>query len=122
WMLGRRALANHTFGDWLVPAGTTVITSPYVIQRDTRWHPEPRRFDPDRFAPARRTNWSAFVYFPFGGGPKQCLGDEFAPFEAVLLLASVGRRWRLRAVDGRPVRPAVLATLKPAGGLRLRLE
>jgi cytochrome P450 len=122
WMLGRRALADHSFGRFVVPVGTTVVTSPYVIHRDARWHPDPRRFDPDRFAPERRAAWEAFAYFPFGGGPKRCLGDEFAPFEALLLLASVGRRWRLRPVEGPWVRPAVKATLRPAGGLRLRLE
>jgi cytochrome P450 len=121
WMLGRRALADHAFEGFVAPAGTTVITSPYVIHRDSRWHPDPRRFDPDRFAPGRRAGLEAFAYFPFGAGPKQCLGDEFAPAEAVLLLAVVGRRWRLRPA-GEQIRPAVQATLKPRGGLRLRLE
>ncbi len=122
WMLGRRALADHPFGEFVAPAGTTVITSPYVIHRDSRWHPEPRRFDPERFTPERRMGWVPFTYFPFGGGPKQCLGDEFAPAEVVLLLAIVGRRWRLRAALGATVRPAVQATLKPSGGLRVQLE
>ena len=74
-----------------VPEGSSVVTSSYVIQRDPRFHPEPRRFDPDRFLPERRAGWHPFAYFPFGGGMKTCLGDEFAPFEAVLLLAAIGR-------------------------------
>jgi cytochrome P450 len=122
WMLSRRAIADHEVGGWAVPQGSTVITSSYVIQRDERFHPEPRMFDPDRFLPERRVAWHPFAYFPFGGGSKKCLGDEFAPFEAVLLLAAIGRNWRLRLVPDRPVRPAAKATFKPRGGMWFRLE
>ncbi|HXJ64229.1 MAG TPA: cytochrome P450 [Actinomycetota bacterium] len=122
WMLSRRAVEEHEFGGYPLPVGATVITSSYVIQRDPRFHPEPRRFDPDRFLPDRRAGWHPFAYFPFGGGSKMCLGDEFAPFEAVLLLAAIGRRWRLRPVPGRPIRPAPKATFKPRGGMWFVLE
>ena len=122
WLISRRAVQVHEFGGYEVPVGATVLTSAYVIQRDERFHPEPRRFDPERFLPERRAAWRPYAYFPFGGGSKACLGDEFAPFEAVLLLAAVGRRWRLRPVEGRPVRPAPKATFKPRDGMWFRLE
>ena len=99
-----------------------MITSAYVIQRDPRYHPDPRRFDPDRFLPDRRAGWHRFAYFPFGGGSKRCLGDEFAPFEAVLMLASLGRRWRFRPAPGRPVAPAPKATFKPRDGMWFVLD
>jgi cytochrome P450 len=122
WMLSRRAVADDEIGGYTIPQGSTVITSSYVIQRDPRFHPEPRRFDPDRFLPERRAGWHRFAYFPFGGGSKMCLGDEFAPFEAVLMLASLGRRWRFRPAPGHPVRPDPKATYKPRGGMYFVLE
>ncbi|HEY7283715.1 MAG TPA: cytochrome P450 [Actinomycetota bacterium] len=122
WLTSRRAVAEHEFDGYRVPVGATVITSSYVIHRDPRFHSEPRRFDPGRFLPERRAGWHPFAYFPFGGGSKRCLGDEFAPFEAVLFLAEIGRRWRLRPVPGHPVAPAPKATFRPRGGMWLRLE
>jgi cytochrome P450 len=122
WLISRRAVQAHEFAGYEVPVGATVLTSAYVIHRDERFHPEPRRFDPDRFLPARRAAWPPFAYFPFGGGSKACLGDAFAPFEAVLLMATIGRRWRLRPVENRPVRPAPKATFKPGDGMWFRLE
>jgi cytochrome P450 len=122
WLISRRAVQPHRFDGYDVPVGATVLTSPYVIHRDDRFHPEPRRFDPDRFLPERRAGRHPFAYFPFGGGSKRCLGDEFAPFEAVLLLASAGRRWRLRLVEDRPVLPAPKATFRPRDGMWFRLE
>ena len=122
WMLSRRAVADHEIDGYPIPEGSTVITSAYVIQRDPRYHPDPRRFDPDRFLPDRRAGWHRFAYFPFGGGSKRCLGDEFAPFEAVLMLASLGRRWRFRPAPGRPVAPAPKATFKPRDGMWFVLD
>lgn len=122
WTMARRATAAHEVGGYPVPVGSTVITSPYVIHRDARVHPDPRRFDPERFLPERRAGWHPFAYFPFGGGPKKCLGDEFAPFEATLLMATIGRTWRLRLEPGFRVEPAPKATLKPRYGMRMVLE
>jgi cytochrome P450 len=122
WMMARRAESDTEVGGFPVPTGTTVIVSPYVVHRDPRWHPEPRRFDPDRFLPERRAGWHPYAYFPFGGGPKMCLGDEFAWFEATLFLATVGRRWRLRLVPDHPVAPAPRATLQFRDGLRVTPE
>jgi cytochrome P450 len=122
WMMARRAIAEHEVNGYVIPIGATVITSPYVIHRDARVHADPRRFDPDRFDQERRKAWHPFAYFPFGGGPKQCLGDDFAPFEAVLLMALVGRRWRLRLAPGHRVEPAPKATLKLRDGLKVVLE
>jgi cytochrome P450 len=122
WMMARRAIAEHEVGGYVMPVGATAITSPYVIHRDPRVHQDPRRFDPDRFAPERRKDWHPFAYFPFGGGPKKCLGDDFAPFEAILLMALVGRRWRLQLQPGHRVAPAPKATLKFRHGLRMVVE
>jgi len=122
WMLARRAMEDVDIGGFAIPAGSTAITSAFVIHRDARCHPEPRRFDPDRFLPERRAGWHPFAYFPVGGGPKMCLGDEFAPFEAVLLMATIGSRWRLRLDPSHRVAPAPGATLQPRGGLHMIVE
>jgi cytochrome P450 len=122
WLISRRAAEDVELGGFRVPSGSTVVASPYVVHRDPRWHPEPRRFDPDRFLPERRAGWHRFAYFPFGGGTKKCLGDAFAPFEAVLLMAAIGRRWRLRPAPGHRVRPDPKATLKPRGGMPFVLQ
>jgi cytochrome P450 len=122
WMVARRAIAEHEADGYVIPVGSTVVTSAYVIHRDERFHPEPRRFDPERFTPGRAASRHPFAYFPFGGGPKMCLGDEFAVMEAMLLLATVGRRWRLRLAPGHVVEPLPKATLKPRHGLRVILE
>jgi cytochrome P450 len=122
WMLARRAVLDHEMGGYRVPIGSTVITSSYVIHRDVRVHADARRFEPERFEPERRRSWHPLAYFPFGGGPKMCLGDAFAPFEAVLLLAVIGRRWRLRPAPGHRVEPLPKATLKLRHGLQVVLE
>jgi len=122
WISGRRPVAEHEIGGYVIPVGSTVATSPWVIHRDARVHPAPERFDPDRFSPERRAGWHPFAYFPFGGGSRTCLGDEFAPLEALMLLATVGRRWRLRPVPGHEVRPAAKAILRPRGGLPVVLQ
>lgn len=122
WTLARRAVADHHVAGVTIPAGSTAITSPYVIHRGPRHHPDPRRFDPERFLSERRAGWHPFAYFPFGGGPKMCLGDEFAPFEAVLLMATIGRQWRLQLDPAHRVEPAPRATLQPRHGMRVILE
>jgi cytochrome P450 len=122
WLIARRAVTEHHVGGYRIPVGSAVITSPYVIHRDPHVHPEPLRFDPDRFAPERHSGWHPFAYFPFGGGPKRCVGDDFATFETLLLLATVGRGWRLNLAPDRRVEPAPKATLKPRDGLHMILE
>jgi cytochrome P450 len=93
--------------------------SPWVVHRDPRWWPSPGRFLPDRWADpqAGRTGW-----FPFGAGPRICVGERFAWAEALAVLGAVVRRWRLRPVPGRLPRPAARITLRPADGVWLRCE
>jgi cytochrome P450 len=122
WMIARRAISEHHMGGYRIPVGSAVITSPYVIHRHPGVHPEPLRFDPDRFAPERHSGWHPFAYFPFGGGQKRCVGDDFATFETLLLLATVGRGWKLKLAPDHHVEPAPKATLKPRDGLHMVLE
>jgi cytochrome P450 len=122
WAIGRRALADFDAGGYRIPARSIVLVSPYVTHRDGRWFPEPERFDPDRWLPERAAERPRFSYFPFGGGPRLCIGEPFAWMEGVLLLAAIGRRWRLRLVPGRPVATQAIITLRPRGGVPMTAE
>jgi enediyne biosynthesis protein E7 len=83
---------------------------------------DPETFDPERFTPERSAGRPHFAYIPFGGGPRQCIGNTFALTEAQLVLATVAQRYRLRGDPASPVKPHALITLRPQGVLRMRLE
>ena len=119
WLIGRRAIADYELGPYVVPARTILVMSPYVTQRDVRFYTDPERFDPDRWTPEFRATLPKFAYFPFGGGPRQCIGESFAWMELVLLVATIAQRWRLELVPGHPVVPEPLVTLRTKHGMRM---
>jgi cytochrome P450 len=94
-----------------------VTLSPFVTHRSPEVWPDPERYDPDRFTAERSEGRPRFAYFPFAGGPRQCIGSEFALTEATLALAMILRRYRLELVAGHRVEPQPLITLHPRGGL-----
>jgi cytochrome P450 len=119
WLIGRRALQDYPIGDYLVPARSIVITSPYVLQRDARYYGDPERFDPDRWTPAFRAALPPFAYFPFGGGPRRCIGEPFAWMELVLVVATLAQQWRLTLVPGHPVATQPVVTLRTKHGMKM---
>jgi len=121
WLLSRRVLDDFSIGGYKLPAGSLILMSPYVTQRDSRYFPEPDRFDPERWRPEVRQDRPPLSYFPFGVGSRRCIGEGMAILEGVLLLATFGRRWRLRLATKRLPKPLPLFTLKPSR-LRMRLE
>ena len=119
WVVTRRALAEDVLHGYTVPAGSVVLVSPYRVQRDPAVWPDPERFDPTRFlgtTPARGT------YLPFGAGPRLCIGRDFALVESALVLAVIARRFAVEPAPGPPPRVDALVTLRPRGGLPLRLR
>jgi cytochrome P450 len=121
-MMTRRAVRATTLGDYTVPAGTVIILSPYVTQRDARFFPDPGVFNPDRWAAPDASPHGKFAYFPFGGGPRQCLGEGFAWMEGLLLLATVAQQWQMRLVPGHPIVASPLVTLRLKYGLPMTLR
>jgi cytochrome P450 len=119
WGIGRMALKHYEAGGYTIEPGDIVLMSPYVVHRDPRWYPDPERFDPDRWTPEHRAARPKFAYFPFGGGARVCIGEHFAWMEGVLLLATLGQRWRLRLKPGHRVDYRALLTLRPKYGMRM---
>jgi cytochrome P450 len=122
WVLGRRALEDYEVGGYRVPAGSIVIMSQYVTHRDERYFPDPLRFDPERWTLEAKEARPQFSYFPFGGGPRRCIGEGFAWMEGVLIIATLAQSWRMRLVPGHPVELLPVVTLRPKHGMRMNLE
>jgi len=115
--ISRRAVAEDEIGGVRVPADSLVSISTYVTHRSPALWPDPDRFDPDRFTPERSAGRHRFAYIPFGGGPRICIGMNFALAEAQIILATLARSFRLTMVSGRPVRPVGMITLRAKGGI-----
>lgn len=122
WGLARRAVGDDVIGGYFVPKGSRLIISAYVTQRHPKLWEEPERFDPGRFSPERSKNRHRYAYFPFGGGPRQCIGRNFAMMEATLVLAMVTRTFKLSLLPGHPVETEPSLTLRPRFGLPMILE
>ena len=121
WMLGRRALRDVEIAGYRVPVGSLVLASPYIMHRDPRHFAEPLRFDPDRWDGLEGGRSRPLAYFPFGLGARRCIGEQFALTEAVIALATITRRWRLRPLSRAPVKVEPLLTLRPRGGLPMQI-
>jgi cytochrome P450 len=119
WIIGRRAVAPYTIGGFTAPARSIFVMSPYIIQRDARYYAAPERFDPDRWTPEFRAQLPKFAYFPFGGGPRQCIGESFAWMELILVVATLAQRWSLALVPGHPVVPQAVVTLRTKHGMQM---
>ncbi|HLY61431.1 MAG TPA: cytochrome P450 [Terriglobia bacterium] len=113
YVLGREALTNFKIGGFDIPARTQVLMSPWVIQRDPRFYADPERFNPDRWTDDFVRQLPRFAYFPFGGGPRQCIGNSFAMMEVELVLATIAQRFRLQFPAGEKMTPSPTFTLRP---------
>jgi cytochrome P450 len=120
--MSREPVHDDVICGMAVPKGSYVGINPWVIHRHRRLWSDPLRFDPDRFTPERSAGRPRFAYLPFGGGPRICIGAGFAMMEAILVLATLARKYRLRLVPGHPVEPRGLITLQPRYGMAMTVE
>lgn len=119
WGIGRRAIAECELGGYRIPAGSNIFILQWRTQRDARFFPDPERFGPERWRedPVRSGKIPRFAYFPFGGGPRVCVGASFAMMEATLLLAMIQQRYKLELVPNHRVEVLASVTLRPKHGI-----
>jgi cytochrome P450 len=122
WLIQRRLVQDRVMHGYRVPKGATLFMPTWVVHRDPELWPDPERFLPERWL-ADPGDRHRYAYFPFGGGPRQCIGNDFATVEATLVLATLLPRWRLApAPDKPPVVPLPLITLRPRFGVWLTVS
>ena len=122
WGVGRTVAEGFEVGGYPIPAGANVVMSQWVQHRDARFFPDPEKFDPGRWSTEASRKLPRFAYFPFGAGPRQCIGASFAMMEGVLLLATMAQRFQPRAVPGHPIDLLPSITLRPKGGVWMELK
>jgi cytochrome P450 len=121
WLLGREAVESCQVGGYDVPVGTTVYMSQWVIHRDPRFHNDPLSYRPERWLDGLARRLHRYAYFPFGGGPRICIGNTFAMMEATLLLATIASRYRLAVAPDAAIVPLPTMTLRPRYGVPVRI-
>ncbi len=121
WVTARAVETSYVYRGLSIPTGSLLLVPQIAIHRDPRFYPEPMLFDPDRFLPEIAADRPRYAYFPFGAGSRICIGENFAWMEAVLVLATVARNWRLRFPDAAPKELALSAqiSLRPKNGVVL---
>jgi cytochrome P450 len=118
----RDAMADDEIGGYHIPARSMVVLSSYVTHRHPEFWPDPEAFDPDRFLPERSAGRPRFAWYPFLGGPHQCIGQEFAIMEMVLAVAMIAQAFRFQLAPGARVEPRPMVTLRPRGGVPVVLQ
>ena len=133
WIIGRQATDACRAGDYNIPAGAVILMSQYIVHRDARWWERPDTFEPSRWietsphppisaSPQPLPQRPRYAYFPFGGGPRQCIGESFAWLEGILLIATLAQKWKFRLTLQAPIRLHATITLRPRDPLPMRIE
>jgi cytochrome P450 len=122
WGTARTSIEDHEIAGYAVPKGSGISFAQWTVHRDARWYEAPNEFRPERWDGDLLKRNPKFAYFPFGGGPRQCIGNTFALMETALTLATIAQQYRFRLVEGHPVVPLASITLRPRYGIRAVLE
>jgi cytochrome P450 len=121
WTLGRRATENLTYAGHALPTGTLLVASQWIVHRDARWFPDPADFRPSRWTAEFRAALPRYAYFPFGGGARSCVAENFAWMELVLIVATLAQRWRFTLTPAaQETQPQARITLHPDRPVPLR--
>lgn len=118
YVIGREAVEACELGGYRVPAGMTVLMSPWLMHRDARYFDQPEEFRPERWENDLLKRLPRIVYFPFGAGPRRCIGDAFAMMETVMVLATIAPHYRFTVAPGQDITPVPTFTLRPKDGIR----
>ncbi len=121
WILTRQAIKDCKVGEYSVPAGMDVLMSQFVVHRDARFFQDPEKFEPDRWTKEMRAKLPRFAYFPFGGGPRSCVGEPFAWMEGALIIARMAQKWNLSLAQKNKVEMLPRITLRPKNGIKMRV-
>jgi cytochrome P450 len=122
WGFSRQALADDQLGGFRLPRGWLAFVIPYVLHRLPAFWPDPEAFDPERFSPERSADRPKFAYIPFGAGPRQCIGNQFALIETQLIVATFAQAYRLQLTPRHNAEPWPLITLRPRHGMPMIIE
>jgi cytochrome P450 len=123
WTLARRVLKEDVLPSGLtLPVASEVLMTQFVCHRNPKYFPGPERFDPERFDPSVKKEWPQFAYFPFGAGPRYCIGESFARMEGVLVLATILQQLILKLTPGQDIVPEPLITLRPRNGILMQVN
>jgi cytochrome P450 len=122
WMIPRQAIADDVVAGYRIPARSTVLVSPYLTHRHAEFWDNPEAFDPERFDPVASRDRPRYAFFPFGGGPRRCMGTDMAMMETLLILTMVVQRYRLHLVSGHREEPECIIDMVPRHGVRASLH
>ena len=122
YLIARQAVADFPIGSYVIPKGAIVLMSPYLIHRDSRFHQQPEQYLPRMRAERPEAQQAGYTFFPFGGGPRACIGQHYAWLEGVLVMSSIARYWRFTLVPGHRVETEQLINLRPKYGLMMRVH
>jgi len=122
WVLRRLAVEAYPVGEYTLPAGSVILLNTWGMYHDARWFPDPWRFDPDRMTPEAIAARDRYTYVPFAAGPRECIGEQFAWMELILVIAALSQHWRLRLASGHTATPVAAVSLRPEGGMPMIAE
>jgi cytochrome P450 len=119
WAFSRTAIADVKVGEYTIPKGASVMVAPWTLGRDARWYAHPQVFDPERFTLENEAKTPRYAFVPFGGGPRVCIGNQFAMMEARLILATIAQHYQLSLKPGFVTEPIRAFTLRPSNGMKM---
>ena len=122
WIIGRQAITDYKVDKYVIPAGSIILMSQYVMHHNPRYFSDPDNFYPNRWTKETKLHLPRFSYFPFGGGIRGCVGEPFAWMEGILLIATICRQWKMHHDPSHKVELKPLITLRPKYGMRMKLE
>jgi cytochrome P450 len=122
FMVARTSVEKINLGGYEIPAGTTLLASQWVMHRDPRFYDEPEKFLPERWLDGLEGRLPAGAYFPFGDGPRRCIGQGFAMLETALVVAAIAQKFQFRLKPGFPIETEPLVTLRPRYGIEMRIS